>query len=189
MSTTRRRILAVVLGVATMIPTVGASPANAILFVGACELHVTFHFKSGPVGLLTAPTYDIEVTGINPTGAGPCQTTEQAFSVVRGTGVWAPGQSSIWSCGAVLSSGNWYQTWHDSNGEPTPPPVEGRHRVFGTWDNWTIEAEGWNPVNFTSAIELRLDPSWAAQATSDCASGNLWTLRTIGVQVFQDVQV
>ena len=181
-------MLSVLLAVGTIIPTVGASPANGILFVGSCELFLTFHFES-PVGLLTAPDYEIEVNGINPIGAGPCQTTEEAFSLVRGTSVWAPGQSSIWSCGAVLSAGNWEQVWWDSNGRPTPPEVQGRHRVVGTWDNWTIEAEGWNPVNFTSVIELRLDPSWAAQANIDCAAGNLWTLRTIGVQVFQDVQV
>jgi hypothetical protein len=43
-------------------------------------------------------------------------------------------------------------------------------------------------VTFQSVIELRLDPLWAAQATADCATGNLRTLRTIGVQVFEDPQ-
>jgi hypothetical protein len=88
-----------------------------------------------------------------------------------------------------VASGSWSQSWTKANGTPTPEPVQsGRHKVFGTWDNWVIETEGPSATTFAGAIYLQLDPLWAGQAAAQCSNGSLWELHMIGTQAFQDPQ-
>jgi len=178
-----RRILLVLAATGLLAST--AAPAQAILFVGACTLKVTFSFETA-VGLDSAPDYSVSVAPLDPS-VKPCVTTEHFRSVGRTTGVTANNATStFWTCDSVLGSGPWFQTWRDADGQLSPPAVNGSHRIAGTWGAWTMEIEAPDPINFLGVMELTLDPTFAQQATSQCASGSLKTLRTIGVEVFQD---
>jgi hypothetical protein len=59
----------------------------------------------------------------------------------------------------------------------------------GTWDNWVLEVQGPNPVNFAGVISLRMNPARAGEMAAKCSNGSLWELYTIGTQVFQDPTV
>ena len=190
MSAIRRRIAALAVGIAVLVPTAGVNPANAIFFAGTCELKVIFRF-SEPIGFGTLgnPSYTIRVEALHP-DVMACQITDKVLDPLRHTGVTANGTSSIWDCDSVLAAGGWSQSWWHANGSSSPAPVNGGyHKVVGTWDNWVIEAEGPNVVNFASVIPLRLDPTRAANATLGCATNSLTELHTIGTQVFQDPKV
>lgn len=181
-----KRVLLVLAATGVLAST--AAPARAILFVGTCTLRVTFNFD-GPVGLATNPSYSVSVAPIDP-AVKPCVTTEHFRDVGRTTGVTANnGTSTFWNCDSTLAGGSWFQWWRDAEGQLSPPPVNGSHRVVGTWGAWTMEIEAPNPVNFLGAMELTLDPQFANLATTQCANGTLRTLRTIGVEVFQDPTV
>ena len=176
---------AILLLAATGLLASTAAPAQAILFVGTCALKVTFRFET-PVGLDSAPDYSVTVAPLDPS-VKPCVTTEHFRSVGRTTGVTANnGESTFWTCDSVLGSGGWFQWWRDSDGLLSPPSVNASHRITGTWGAWTMEMESANPVNFLGVMELTLDQAFAQQATAQCANGTLKTLRTVGVQVFQD---
>jgi hypothetical protein len=120
----------------------------------------------------------------------PCVLTDTLpFDLLRNTTVTASGGSNLFNCDAVVASGGWTQWWFKSSGEPSPQPVIGGfHKLYGTYDNWVLETEAANPVQFAGAIHLRLDPAWAAQTSVGCSNGSLWELHTIGTQVFQDPQ-
>jgi hypothetical protein len=186
----RRRLVSLVMGVAALTPMMGATPANAIFFVGTCELQVVFHFTE-PIGFATTgnPSYWIEVAPLV-NGVMPCQITDKVLDPLRNTGVTANGTSSVWNCDAALGGGAWSQSWWHANGSYSPAPVNGgRHTVAGTWDNWILEAQGPNPVNFAGVIPLRLNPGRAAAMTAKCSNGTAWELYTIGTLVFQDPTV
>jgi hypothetical protein len=186
----RRRLVALVVGVAALTPTIGTTPANAIFFVGTCELQVVFHFNES-IGFATVgnPGYWLEVIPLHG-GLMPCQITDKVLDPLRDTGITASGSSSIFNCEAAFGGGGWSQSWWHANGSPSPAPVNsGRHTVAGTWDNWVIEAQGPNPVNFASVIPLRADPGRIGEMAAKCSNGSLWELYTIGTQVFQDPTV
>jgi len=186
----RRRILALVLGVTALIPSVGASPASSadkvLIYAGSCQLSVTFRFQSQPIGFGTFrnPSYTIDAFPLL-----PCQLTDDVLDPLRSTSITASGGSDIFNCEAVVASGNWSQWWRKGDGTYSPQPVVGgRHKLYGTYDNWVMELEGPSIVQFAGAIHLRLDPTWAAFTSAACTSGSLWELRTIGTQVFEDPQ-
>jgi hypothetical protein len=186
----RRRLIAIIVGVAALTPTIGTTPANAIFFVGTCELQVVFHFNQ-PIGFATVgnPGYWIEVAPLQ-AGVMPCQITDKVLDPLRNTGITANGSSSIWNCDAVLAGGGWSQSWSHANGSPSPAPVSGgQHTVTGAWDNWVLQAQGPNPVNYASIIPLRANPTRIAAMAARCSNGSLWELYTIGTQVFQDPTV
>jgi hypothetical protein len=189
----RRRILFLTLAIAALIPAAPAASAQTtgakvVVYTGTCQLRVTFHFN-GPIGAgtLTHPGYSLEVQPLG--GVMPCQLSDDPLDPLRNTAVSASGNSTLFDCDTAVASGGWSQWWTKANGTPTPQPVVGgRHKVFGTWDNWVIETEGASVVNFGGALYLHLDPLWAAQAAVACSNGSLWELHTIGTQVFQDPQ-
>jgi hypothetical protein len=153
------------------------------LYAGSCQLWMTFVFN-GPIGFgtFTNPGYTLYVQPMI-----PCQLTENGLEPFRHTIVDASGSSSIFDCNTAVASGSWNQWWQDPRGAYTPPPVTGgSHRVYGTFDNWVMELEGPELINFAGAIQLRLDPTYAAYTTNHCAGGSLWELHTIGQQVFED---
>ena len=192
MKLVRRRSIALILGLTALASTTAVSPADAahkvVIYQGSCQLYLTFHFNN-PIGFgrLGNPGYWIEFNQV--TGVPPCQLTDDPLDPLRTTSVSASGRADIWDCGAAVASGGWSQWWVKSNGESSPPAVEnGRHRVFGTWDNWILQMEGPNQVQFAGAMHLSLEPAWKAFTAAACTSGSLWELRTIGTQVFQDPQ-
>jgi hypothetical protein len=188
----RRRILALVLGVVALTPTIGAPPAqasraNLVIYAGSCPLEVTFKFHEPiGVGTLGAPGYDLEVgqyLGL------PCVLTDDPIDPLRSTTVSAGGGSNLFNCDAALGFGSWNQSWRKGNGIYSPQPVNGgSHRVYGTWDNWVLETEGPSIVTFAGAAHLRLDPLSAGFTAAACSNGSLWELRMIGTQVFEDPQ-
>jgi hypothetical protein len=186
----RRRTLALVLAVSALIPAIGPASAHTpdlrvVLYTGNCQLRVTFHFTQ-PIGFgsLTNPGYSLEVQP-----AAPCVLTDDPIDPLRTTEVIASGSSSLFDCNSAVGSGSWSQWWRKSNGVYSPAPVDGgRHKVFGTWDNWVMETEGPSVVTFAGAIHLRLDPLWASHAAIHCSNNTLWELHTIGTQVFEDPQ-
>jgi hypothetical protein len=186
MKRTRRRILTVLVAVAAMVPTFGAAPAQAFLFVGTCELRVTFSFNQ-PIGpATTLRSYSVSIAPLV-SGVMPCQTTEDGVDVLRTTWLESTtGTSSVWSCGAVVAGGGWRQRWQTADGTFTPSLAVGFHQVYGTWGEWVVPLQGLNAVNFAGAIELTLDPLTAQQQTQQCLNGTLSQLRTVGVQVFED---
>jgi hypothetical protein len=186
----RRRILALVLAVFALVPTIGApaqaTDAKVLFYAGACELRITFHFFGEPIGFGTLgnPDYWLEVHPVT-----SCVLTDDPVDPLRTTEASASGGSSLFDCDAAVGSGSWSQGWRKSNGVYSPMPVDGgRHKVYGTWDNWVIETEGPSVANFAGAIYLNLDPTWAGQAAAACSNGSLWELHMIGTQVFQDPQ-
>ena len=185
MKRTRRRVLTVLVSVTVMISTFGA-PAEAFLFVGTCELRVTFSFNQ-PIGpATTLRSYSVSIAPLVP-GVMPCQTTEDGVDVMRTTWVeFTTGTSSVWSCGAVIAGGGWRQGWRTADGTFTPSLAVGFHQVYGTWGEWVVPLQGLNAVNFLGVIELTLDPLTAQQQTQQCLTGSLTRLRTVGVQVFED---
>jgi hypothetical protein len=189
----QRRILFLTLAIAALIPGAPAASAQTtgakvVVYAGTCELRVTFHFN-GPIGFgtLTNPGYTIEVQPVS--GVMPCQLSDDPLNPLRNTEVTASGSSSLFDCDTAVASGGWSQSWTKGNGTYSPQPVSGgRHKVFGTWDNWVIETEGPSIATFAGALYLQLDPLWAAQNAVACSNGSLWELHMIGTQVFQDPQ-
>ena len=186
----RRRILALVVGLAALTPTmaapVSASDTKVVIYAGTCQLRVTFHFIGEPIGFATLgnPGYWIEV---QPLVGPPCVITDDPLDPLRTTSVTASGGSDIFDCEAVVASGSWSQSWTKGSGVHSPQPVSGgRHKLYGTYDNWILETEGPSVVQFAGAIHLRLDPTRAAFTSAACASRSLWELQTIGTQVFED---
>ena len=189
MNVIRRRTAALLLGIAALVPTVGVNPANAIFFVGTCQLHVVFHL-SQPIGFGTLgnPSYWIEVNALG--GGMSCQLTDNVLDPLRYTYVAASGNSTVFDCDVAVGAGGWSQEWVKGNGQHSPPSVDGgRHKLFGTFGDWLLEVEGPNPVRFAGVIALTLDTGRAGSIATDCANGSLWELSTIGTQVFQDPEV
>ena len=190
----RRRILAVALGVAALTSSLGAPSAiaahepKATVYGGACQLSFTFHLN-GPIGFATfgRPGYWIEVNPY-PGGVMPCVLEDtDLLDPLRNTIVSAEGWSDIFDCDAVVARGSWNQEWLKSNGVQSPIPVYGgRHNLYGTWDNWVLEAEGVNVVQFAGAANLRVDPLWVSQHAAACSNGSLWDVHTIGTFVVED---
>ncbi|MGH2691281.1 MAG: hypothetical protein ACRDHM_02145 [Actinomycetota bacterium] len=192
MKRSRRRILGLILGLATLTST-NASPASAadsrvVIYQGSCQLHLTFYFNQ-PIGFgtFTNPSYSIVAQPV--TGTPPCQITDDPLDPLRTTSITASGWASLWDCDAAVASGGWSQRWYKLNGEPSPGPVEGGgHKLYGTYDNWFLEMEGPNLAQFAGAMHLKIEPAWAGFTAAACSNGSLWELRTIGTQVFQDPQ-
>jgi hypothetical protein len=190
----RRRILALSLAVASLVPAMGPASAQTpdvkvLFYAGTCELKIVFHFNE-PMGFGTLgnPGYWLEVLPAGP--LMPCQLSDDPVDPQRNTDVTANGNSSLFDCNAAVGSGGWSQDWRKANGVYTPQPVDGgRHKVFGSWDHWVIETEGRTITQFAGAIFLKLDAVWAAQAVTQCSNGSLWELHMTGTQVFQDPQL
>jgi hypothetical protein len=179
-----------VLGLAALAPALGAPAAQAneakvVIYAGTCLLRVTFHL-SEPIGYATlgAPGYDVEVQPVT-----PCVLSDDVLDPLRNTTVSASGGSSLFNCDSVVGFGGWSQWWEKSGGVNSPQPVVGgRHKLFGTFDNWLLELEGPSVVTFAGAAHLRLDPLYAGFTAAACSNGSLWELHTIGLQVFEDPQ-
>ena len=180
----RRTLVGLASAVMVLMTTV---PAGANLFVGTCALQVDFTFTNGAIGPNTGSKNYIVVVNPVSGAAKPCYTTEAFDQVGRSTTVDATGNASIWNCSTTaLGSGLWYQVFRKQNGEASPAPINGQHRINGTWGAWTLQVENWNPISALGAIELTLDPLTAASDTQRCAAGTLVTLHTIGTMVFED---
>jgi len=189
----RRRILALVVGLAALTPTMAApasaSDAKMTIYAGTCQLRVIFHFLSQPIGFATLnnPSYWIEV---QPLVGPPCVVTDDPLDPLRTTSVTASGNSDIFNCAAAVGSGGWSQSWRKGSGVHSPAPVDGgSHRFYGSYNEWVIETEGSSVLNFAGTIYLTLDPTRAAFTSAACTSGSLWELQMIGTQVFEDPQL
>lgn len=190
---TRRRIVALMLGLAALTPSLSASPASAsndkaTLYAGSCQLTLILHFTE-PIGFASfgRPNYSIEVWPF--TGTPACQIAGDRPDPWRSTTVTANGSSDIFSCSAAVAAGGWSQWFQDSQGNYTPMPVVGgQHKLYGTYDNWVMELEGPNVLNFLGAINLRVHPLSIESTAAACTSGSLWDLQLIGTQVFEDPQ-
>lgn len=186
----RRRLAALLVGVAALVPTVGVTPANAIFFAGTCQLKVIVHFSEAVgFGTIGNPAYWIEVDPLAG-GVKPCQLTDTLLDPLRNTAVTASGTSALFDCDSAVADGGWSQSWIKSNGLYSPAPVTGgSHKLYGTWDSWVLESEGTTAVRYASVMLLTLDPSWATQDATKCATGDAYELHMIGMQVFQDPEV
>ncbi|MGH2712142.1 MAG: hypothetical protein ACRDH9_13205 [Actinomycetota bacterium] len=192
MNQVRRRVLALILGVAAMSSMIGTTPAQAarvLIYAGSCDLRVTFHLNA-PIGAGTFgnPGYWIEVRPL--TALPPCQLSDDPLDPLRTTTVVASGSSSLFNCDSVVAAGGWSQSWQKSGGTYSPTPVSGgRHKLYGTYDNWILETEGPTVVNFAGVTLLTVDPFYAGMTAAACSNGSLWELHTIGTQVFEDPQL
>jgi hypothetical protein len=188
----RRRILALFLGLASLTPAMGATPARAeqekvVIYTGSCALKITVDLH-GPIGFTTLgnPGYDLIVQPL--VSSAPCLLSDDVLSVIRTTTVDAGGSSSIFNCSAVVASGGWSQWWRKPNGIHSPQPVVGgSHRLYGTFGDWVLETEGPSFVNFLGVAHLTVDPT-QPNPYAACSNGSLWELHLIGTQVFEDPQ-
>lgn len=171
-------------------------PAQAGIFSGVCSLELVFHFSgSGMNGTTSAPDYEIEVrpflADFDPlgwSGAQPCVVSGDIENPARDTFVTADnGDSTIFSCAAVAGGGNWDQGWLRFNGQSAPASVDGNHTIEGTWDNWVLTATN-SSLTFTGAVQLRLSP-FEHLTAARCATGNIQSLRMVGLFVFQDPEI
>lgn len=185
----RMALLSLHVALLSLVPT---APANAGIFTGTCVLNVTFQFFSPVNGTTSAPSYSVSISpsaaDFDPlwSGTQPCAVSGDV-SPARTTVGGGSGSSTIWSCGAVLASGDWDQSWFNRSGNAGPPSLNGSHTITGTWDNWEMVVR--NPsLSFTGNIHLTLSPFENSKALG-CAGGGITSLTMIGVMVFQDPEV
>jgi hypothetical protein len=171
-----------------LVPMTPATAAN--LYTGACAVRVKIDFVD-PIRLTgTFPRYDITLSGAvdldsASVGVQACALTFDTFEPLRRTDASGKGNSTMWSCSSVLSSGSWNQTFQTRTGMFVPSSVFGTHTLTGTWDAWTLEVA--NPdFTFVGVAELTLDGAAQNQKVGDCVLAGVWSLTMIGTMVFQD---
>lgn len=162
-----RRALAA--GSVALFLAAGQTPADASIFVGECTINLNFSFSSG-VGPLTKPSYSFSGSQ---TGLGCVLPIGGPFS---DTSISGSGSSTLWSCGAVVSSGSWSQTFS----APAVPNVSGFHFMEGTWGAWTMVLTG---SNFAAVVELT---TVEAAKVASCGNSSITSIAMTGVQVFAD---
>lgn len=173
----------------TLFQTFTLPARSEVLWTATCTLTVTFRFNSPVRTTGTAPTYDITVApalDLDPTwdGTQPCVSTFSGTEPGRTTSVTASStNTTLWTCGAVVSRGNWSQSWRDRHGVLDPPPQTGSHFITGTWGAWTMELENLG-LSLVGAIALTVHPDDAGKLAS--CQGGFTSLKMVGQQIVQD---
>ena len=180
-------LLVLTILVGGMLPTPPASGVS--LWSAACALNLRFDFNSPIRATGTAPGYDLIVTAsqdLDPQAGGlqTCASTVETAELLRSTIVDADGSSSLWSCSAVLASGNWDQEWVDSGGDRSPPSLEGGHTIAGTWGDWQLVVRD-QALTTVGVGQFTVDAR-DADLISDCPLVGVTTLRMTGAVFYQD---
>lgn len=186
----KRRLLIAALVVC--LTQMGLSPARAnVVWTVGCTLVVTFNFSSPVKAANTAPDYTVSVApaaDLDPMWAGsqPCVATFSGTQPGRTTSVIVSDtQTTLWTCGAVVSAGRWEQSWRDQSGTLDPPAVSGRHFLTGTWGSWVMELENLD-LSFFGVMGLTVHPDDAGKLATCASGGGFTTLKMIGHEVVQD---
>lgn len=167
-----------------------AVPSHASLFTGACTIEVILNFDSPVRATDTFPDYTLTIQGGTDLDSGragnqACITSLDFVDPLRRTFGEGVGDSTTWTCSSTFSSGTWYQTWQDQQGQFSPPPLTGSHTLIGSWNAWVLEVVS-PSLNYVGVGHLRVAPEHQGAISNGCLGRGIDSLKLVGNLVFQD---